>query len=89
MIHRSSAEKNAALLAQALREVEHEACLLCKNRRTVYWGIFFPHDPIRFGGVPGKGRALGYRLCRKCKRLPDRNDRVERYLAQQFAHKWN
>ena len=89
MIHRSSAEKNAALLAQALCEVEQHGCLLCKKRGTVYLGIFFPHDPIRFGGVPGKGRALCYRLCKRCKRLPDRNDRVERDFARRFAPLWN
>ena len=89
MKRRSSAEKTAALIDFALRMVEHEACLLCKRKKAPWQGIFLPDNSIKFGGIPGKDRVLCYRLCTRCKRLPDRMDRVERYMEQQFAHVWN
>ncbi len=83
------AGRNAARLDAAFRAIANVGCLLCKKRKPYYQVAFIPDNPIPYGGKPNKTRVLGYRLCKKCKRLPDSNERAEEYLRQQYAPLWN
>jgi hypothetical protein len=71
-------------MAFILAHPEHvKDCLLCKRRaRSV--GVFFPTDSRLYGAAPGKQRMIGYGLCRRCEKLPDRNARVEAHMLEQL-----
>jgi hypothetical protein len=65
---------------------EPRPCLLCGEKQAVYIGLFSPDRPEVWGAPPGTvGGVIGYRLCARCKRVPEVTQHVEARLMRDIA----
>ena len=54
-------------------------CLLC-NHPSSFLGVFMPNNPVEFGGMIGKDRAVFYGFCSDCFNHPDKTQEAESKL---------
>jgi hypothetical protein len=63
-------------------------CSLCGKKKAPWVGLFVPDDPgLWVGGltpvIEGQTRGIFYRLCKRCKKLPNATELVEERILLQ------
>jgi hypothetical protein len=63
-----------------------QPCLTCGGEPAVV-GVFFPYaeKAARYGGRPGKGRAIAYALCEACSDADDRTEAAEQAILRELG----
>lgn len=80
---RKRQRQQAKLGLAALKSITR--CLICGGAAVVAKGIFQPNEPWLFSSrppTPGKCRTYFYGVCATCFALDDRDERIDRAIAQ-------